>query len=136
MGNLKAEFDTEIAVISQRDIMVRHNSLEAARIASNKVLEDNIGISNYRMTVRVFPHHVLRENVMATGAGADRVQSGMRNSFGKPVGTAARVHCGQAVFSIFLNNDPAAINFAKKALKIAKTKLPGEMRIIVQPAAK
>ncbi|MBI4170413.1 MAG: 50S ribosomal protein L16, partial [Candidatus Aenigmarchaeota archaeon] len=31
---------------------------------------------------------MLRENALATGAGADRFQSGMRQSFGKPVGTA------------------------------------------------
>ncbi|MFC7029415.1 hypothetical protein ACFQH8_22010 [Halomicroarcula sp. GCM10025710] len=41
------------------------------------------------MTLRKFPHQVLRENKQATGAGADRVSDGMRQAFGKIVGTAA-----------------------------------------------
>lgn len=136
MGNLKTEFDTEVSIVFERDMQVRHNSLEAARISANKVLEDKIGINNYRMTVRVFPHHVLRENVMATGAGADRVQSGMRNSFGKPVGTAARVQAGQVVFSIYINKTEESLKTAKQALKIGKSKLPGDMRVVVSPVKK
>lgn len=137
MGNLKAEFDTEVTIVSKRDIQIRHNALEAARVAANKVLESKVGANNYRMTVRVYPHHVLRENVMATGAGADRVQSGMRNSFGKPVGTAARVHSGQAVFSVYVNSsNPATVETAKKALIISKSKLPGEMRIVINSTKK
>ena len=91
MGTLSGDFNTEIALVTDESIQMRSNCLEASRIAANKVLEDNIGVSNYRMKVRVYPHHVIRENVMATGAGADRVQMGMRQSFGKPMGTAARV---------------------------------------------
>jgi large subunit ribosomal protein L10e len=136
MGNLKAEFDTEVSIVSQTDMQIRHNSLEAARISANKLLEDKVGINNYRMTVRVFPHHVLRENVMATGAGADRVQSGMRNSFGKPVGTAARVQAGQIVFSIYVNKTDELLKTAKQALKIGISKLPGEMRVVVSPVKK
>ena len=46
-----------------------------------------------------YPHHVLRENKQATGAGADRVSQGMRCAFGKNVGTAARVKRAKSNFN-------------------------------------
>lgn len=134
MGNLKTRFDTEISLVAEENIQIRHNAIESARIAANKILEDTIGSNNYRFRINVYPHHVLRENVMATGAGADRVQSGMRNSFGKPVGTAARVHKGQAVLSVYINKSEERIINAKKALRVGKMKLPGSIHITIKPA--
>ncbi len=131
-GNLSKEFDTEVSIVSNGQIQIRHNSLEASRIAANKIIEGTIGINNYKFKVRVFPHHVLRENIMATGAGADRVSKGMRRSFGKPIGTAARIRKGQTVFSIYINKSEDAIKIAKKALHTAIGKLPGSMKIVVR----
>lgn len=37
---------------------------------------------------------------MATGAGADRVQSGMRNAFGKPISVEAIVKKDQRIITI------------------------------------
>ncbi len=130
-GNLSKKFDTEISIVSNDRIQIRHNSLEASRVAANKILEDTIGVNNYRFRVRVFPHHVMRENVTATGAGADRVSEGMRKSFGKPIGTAARVRSGQTVFTVHINKSEDAIKIAKKALHTAIIKLPGSMKIVV-----
>lgn len=132
-GNLSREFDTEVSIISNGQIQIRHNSLEASRVAANKILEDMIGVNNYRFKVRVFPHHVMRENVMATGAGADRVSQGMGMSFGKPIGTAARVRKGQTIFTVYINKSEDAIKTVKKALHTAISKLPGSMKIVVHP---
>lgn len=133
-GNLSKKFDTEISIVTNDRIQIRHNSLEASRVAANKILEDTIGVNNYRFQVRVFPHHVMRENVIATGAGADRVSEGMRKSFGKPIGTAARVRSGQTVFTVYINKSEDAIKIAKKALHIAISKLPGSMKIVITPS--
>ncbi len=132
MGNLKAEFDTEISVVMKENVQVRHNAIESARITVNRALEDKLGVSNFRFKIRVYPHHVLRENVMATGAGADRVQSGMRHSFGKPVGTAARVHKKQAMLTVYINKDENRIINVKRALKKGMMKLPGETKITIK----
>jgi len=134
MGNRKGKFDTELSVLSDERIQIRHNALEAARIATNRVLEDKIGVNNYYFKVRVFPHHVMRENVMATGAGADRVQSGMRGAFGKPMGYAARIGKNQAVFTIYINKAEDRMKSVKKALRVGMSKLPGEMKIVVKAA--
>ncbi len=121
-GNAKGKFNLMAVLVSDHDVQIRHNSLEAARVSINKVLEKELGLENYFMKIRVFPHQVIRENAMATGAGADRFQSGMRLSFGHPVGTAARVHKGQVVAEVFV--DSAKEQTARKALKVAKSKLP------------
>ncbi|MBN2014489.1 MAG: 50S ribosomal protein L16 [Candidatus Altiarchaeota archaeon] len=131
-GNLKASFDTEVSIVAEGDIQVRNNALESARIAINQILENTLGANNYMLKVRVYPHHIIRENVMATGAGADRVQSGMRNAFGKPIGTAARVHKDQAVITVYINKSDERLTNAKKALRVGKMKLPGSMRISVR----
>lgn len=131
-GNLSREFDTEVSIVSNDQIQIRHNSLEASRVTANKILEGVIGTSNYRFKVRVFPHHVMRENAMATGAGADRASKGMAKPFGRPIGTAARIKKGQAVFSIYINKSEDSINIAKKALHTAIMKLPGSMKITVR----
>ncbi len=133
MGNNRGDFDTEISIVSNMRIQIRHNALEAARIAANKVLEDNMGINNYHFKIRVVPHHVMRENVMATGAGADRVQSGMRGAFGKPMGYAARINKNQAVFTVFLKKTDDKMKSVKRAMRIAMSKLPGDMKIVVEP---
>lgn len=134
MGNLSAEFDTEISVVAKADIQVRHNALEASRIAVNKILERDLGAGNYRFKIRVYPHHILRENVMATGAGADRVQEGMRRSFGKPMGKAARVKKNQAVMSVYMNKSEEGLISVKKALRAASMKLPGSMKTTIKTA--
>jgi len=76
---------------------------------------------------------VLRENKLATGAGADRVSSGMRGAFGKNVGTAARVHAGQVVLTIRV--PVANFNSAKEALWKASLKLPTPCFIEVEKGA-
>ena len=58
----------------------------------------------------------------ATGAGADRVSQGMRLSFGKNVGTAARVQRNQTVMSIKI--EPEGYSAAKEALRKAGCKFP------------
>jgi large subunit ribosomal protein L10e len=118
---------------------MRHNALEAARVAANKKLETDVGAKNYLFQVRVYPHHVMRENAQASGAGADRVQQGMRKSYGKPVGRAARVQANQKVMSVYADttgDEDTVLKTVKKALKMATLKLPGEIRIIVERKAK
>ena len=103
MGNLSQEFPTEIDLIVEETCQIRHSALEASRISINRKLLKDVGRTNFHFKVRVFPHHVLRENKQATGAGADRVSEGMRLAFGKAVGTAARVEAGQIIFTVYSN---------------------------------
>ncbi|MHA2113057.1 MAG: hypothetical protein ACW98W_16390 [Candidatus Hodarchaeales archaeon] len=46
----------------------------------NRYLTRSVGRENYHYRVCVYPHHRIRENKMMTGAGADRIQNGMRKA--------------------------------------------------------
>ncbi|WP_292601206.1 50S ribosomal protein L16 [Methanobrevibacter sp. UBA212] len=129
MGNLKEEFPVSLSLAVKKPAQIRHNSLEAARIASNRLMQRAAGRMGYHLKLRVYPHQIVRENPMATGAGADRVQSGMRNAFGKPISVEAIVKKGQKIITIDCN----AKNFeeAKVALKRAGMKLPVPCKIVV-----
>jgi large subunit ribosomal protein L10e len=130
MGNLKDEFPIQLTLVAKEECQIRHSSLESARIAANRILIDAVGLTNYHLKIRVYPHEVLRENKQATGAGADRVSQGMRLAFGKAIGTAARVRQGQKIMSIYTN--PANFKNAKKSLVSAGYKLPTPISLIVE----
>jgi large subunit ribosomal protein L10e len=87
-------------------------------------------VNNYQLQVHPFPHTILRENKMIFGAHADRLQDGMRRSFGKPIGTAARVRPDQTIISVRVNAD--AVELAKQSLRRGSAKLPMPCRIVVE----
>ncbi len=126
MGNLQAEFDTILYLLVKRPVQIRDNALEAGRIVANKFLESKIG-TNYFMKILAFPHHVLREKPIATGAGADRYSQGMRQSFGKPSNTAIQVKENQKLIQLRINKENVEIG--KIALKKFGSKLPVPIKI-------
>lgn len=118
----KQDYPVILTLRTDEQTQVRSQALEAGRIAGNRALEKGVGKANYRVKIRVVPHHVLRENKQATGAGADRVSQGMRAAFGAPIGVAARVKRGQALFEVrtFPQHVPAAKRgLWKMGMKIA-----------------
>jgi len=129
MGNNTSDYDSTAQLVATENIIIRHNALESARMAVQKKLEKELGVTNYLFKINVFPHHIIRENVMATGAGADRVQDGMRKSYGKPMGRAARVHANQAVFTVKFNKTTPRVNTVRTTLNSAKKKLPGKFTL-------
>jgi large subunit ribosomal protein L10e len=122
MGDTKSHFEYKFSLVAQAPVQIRHNALEAARVAANKVIFDALGETGYMIQLRVYPHIVLRENRMIATAGADRLQEGMRRSFGKPSGRAARIKSGQSILDIHVNSN--AVDHAKAALRAGSTKLP------------
>ena len=127
MGNKNGKYPNVYHLVIKESCQIRHTALEAARIAANKYISKKAGSLNYKLVIRVIPHHILRENKQATGAGADRVSQGMRKSFGKNVGTAARCRAGQEVITLYVN--PMMENDAKIALRKASMKLPSPVFI-------
>ena len=125
-GNRRAaetgEFKMEMSLFADESCQIRHTALEAARVISNSTIRSAAGMQGYALRIHTYPHHILRENKQATGAGADRVSQGMRCAFGKNVGTAARVKRGQRVISIQFS--PEHYLIAKDALRKASMKFP------------
>ncbi|MEM2850134.1 MAG: 50S ribosomal protein L16 [Candidatus Bathyarchaeia archaeon] len=129
MGDPSGDFKYEARLIALEDAQIRHNALEAARMAVNKFLEEKLGGKGYLLKISVFPHHVLREHKLMTGAGADRLSEGMRRAFGRPSGLAARVKKGQNI--IILRTSENGLSFAKEALTRGASKMPIPTRIDV-----
>ncbi len=133
MGNLSGEFPLTVSLALKKPAHLSHNSLEASRIASNRYMQRRAGRMGYHLKIRVYPHHIVRENPMATGAGADRVQDGMRKAYGKPVSSVAIVKADQRVLTIRTNKK----NFkdAKEALRRAAMKFPVPCKIVIDEGA-
>jgi large subunit ribosomal protein L10e len=66
---------------------------------------------------------------MLSCAGADRLQTGMRSTWGKPYGTVACVNIGQVILSIRCKDANAPV--IMEALHRARYKFPGRQKIIV-----
>ena len=130
MGTPSNTYEYQALLIAEKAVQIRHNALEAARIASNRVLSEKLGTNNYLLKILPFPHVVLRENKMIFGAHADRLQDGMRNAFGKAIGLAARVKPGQSLILANINKD--GIELATQALKRGGAKLPTPCRVVIR----
>jgi large subunit ribosomal protein L10e len=121
VGNPSLDYDLKLELRAKERAQIRHNSIEAARVAANKKLSE-IGEGNYYLFVKVYPHVVLRENKMIATAGADRLQEGMRRAFGKPIGLAARIEVDDIILEARVKGEN--LEKAKEALKVATSKLP------------
>ena len=109
MGDLKGyangKYPIEMIVKTKEQIQIRDNAIEAARQFLNRHLVNGIG-KDFYFEVKVYPHHLLRENKMLTGAGSDRMQTGMAHSFGKTIGRAALLKRNQVLLEyMFIQKD-------------------------------
>lgn len=129
-GQAGDNYDYKVELLATEKIQIRHNALEAARLAANKRMATAGEMSFFSM-LKVYPHVVLRENKMIATAGADRLQEGMRRAFGKATGLAARVKPGQVLLEAFVT--AANLDLAKEGFKVASSKIgcPTEVRITV-----
>jgi large subunit ribosomal protein L10e len=128
MGDTKGTFEIEAKLIALERAQIRHSALEAARVATNRILIDKL-INDYLMVVNLYPHIILRENKMIFGAHADRLQQGMRRSFGTPIGTAAKVEVDQTIITVKVKAGQEAV--AKESLKRGSAKLPIPCKIVI-----
>ncbi len=127
-GKFRDDYDYKFTLISEGRVQIRHNALEAARVAASKKVA-LIGEENFYLKVVSYPHLILRENKMIATAGADRLQEGMRKAFGKPIGLAARVDIGDTVLELSLKAEN--MEKGKEAMRAAATKLPMKTKMEV-----
>jgi len=94
------DWELVVGLKVNRQIQISSNALEAIRITINSSLQNKLGRTNFRFRIRPKPFQKIRENRMLAFAGADRVQSGMRNSFGRSTGVCARVRAGAIICDV------------------------------------
>lgn len=125
MGDLEngaKNFPIRLQLISKEDSNIRANAIEAARISVLRRIEGRYGRKGFYFKIKAYPHHVIRENPLAAGAGADRLSTGMKHSFGKTIGTAARIFKGKVLFELHLQEGQEAVG--RRALQVGSSKLP------------
>ena len=123
------EFPITVHLVSLEKEQISSEALEAARIAANKYLIKFCGKDSFHIRCRVHPWHVIRINKMLSCAGADRLQTGMRGAWGKPIGRVGRVTIGQILFSIRVKDSNK--HHAMESLRRAKFKFPGRQEVVV-----
>ncbi|MFX0007189.1 MAG: 50S ribosomal protein L16 [Promethearchaeota archaeon] len=123
------DWELVIGLKANNQVQISSNTLEAIRVTINGVLQRKLGRQNYRLRIRPKPFQKYRENRMLAFAGADRVQSGMRNSFGRSTGVCARIRAGQVVADVgcYLRNLP----LIRDRLRVASMKISGSCQIVV-----
>ena len=134
MGNQRAfaqnKHNYAVKLVSEQKVLIRDNALESCRMLINKLL-DKQALGQYYFAIKVYPHHILRENKTAGGAGADRISTGMQQSFGVTIGRAAIVNPGKEIFFISCENENVA-RIAKGILTHVKAKVPCKTRIVFE----
>lgn len=120
----------ELTLVADESAQIRHNALEACRQYMIKRLDLEIP-GQYLFKVVPFPHHIQRENKMLTGAGADRMSSGMQLSFGNPMGKAALVKKNTPIFFFALANDKG-VRIVRDMIKRVRPKLPMKTKVLYE----
>jgi len=134
LGNKRAyhegKFKHVLKFIAVERVQIRDNALEAGRLVVNKRLEKKLP-GHFYFAIKVFPHHILRNNKTASGAGADRLSSGMKHSFGVIEGRAAIVNAGKEIFEVAVENEQG-LKIAREALAMVKAKMPCKSKIVYE----
>jgi large subunit ribosomal protein L10e len=132
-GNQKdfalGKFKYAVSMVTNENIQIRDNALEAVRQYLTKAFDTQI-LGAYFLELRVHPHHILRNNKTAAGAGADRLSSGMRHSFGVVEGRAAQVKKGTSIFIVYCETDAGA-RMARISMRTTVAKLPCSTKILM-----
>ena len=123
------EWELVVGLKVDKQVQISSNALEAIRITINTPLQKKIGRTNFRLRMRSKPFQKYRENRMLAFAGADRVQSGMRNSFGRSTGVCARVKAGAVVLDVGCRLKDLPL--VRNRLRIASMKISCGSQIVV-----
>mmetsp|Transcript_11307 Transcript_11307/g.17163 ORF Transcript_11307/g.17163 Transcript_11307/m.17163 type:complete len:236 (+) Transcript_11307:114-821(+) len=122
-------FPLVIHFVSLEKVQIASEALEAARITANRYFMKTCGKDGFHMRIRKHPFHVTRINKMLSCAGADRLQTGMRHAWGKPMGTAARVDIGDVLMSVRIKDENKAN--ALEAFRRTGFRFPGKQQSLV-----
>ena len=135
MGDIKGfennKYKIKMSLDAGESVQVRDLALEAIRQTLNKDMT-NMFQKNFFLRCNVYPHNILRNNrIFSGGSKGERVQTGMKNSFGSSEGRAAIVKRGKSVFTTYFNgNDNVAS--VRLFFKKVKPKLPGKSLVNVE----
>ena len=127
----KGEMKHVIKLVSGEKVQIRDNALESARKYVLRLLTEKIPEEFY-FEVKTYPHQILRENKVYSGASkGERVNTVMAQSFGSVMGRAAVVKKDKTVFLVALYSAEHR-SLVNDALSRIKSKLPCHTRILYE----
>merc|ERR1712048_555547 len=84
-----------VVLLSLRPLRLSGESLESARNIILRQLNENCAKDGFNILLNFNTLEIIRSNKVLNYVGADRIQTGMRNPFGKVCGRVGRVdNCG------------------------------------------
>jgi len=109
MGNIQkyeaGDYKIRVTLSAGENIQIRDIALEAIRQGLNKDMTKMVG-KDFFLRVNVYPHNILRNNrIFSGGSKGERVQTGMKNSFGSSEGRAAVIKNGKSIFTLYFNGE-------------------------------
>lgn len=120
-----------VALVATRQIQIRDTAIEAGRMHVHKMLDEQIP-GEYFMSVKIHPHHFLRNNKTSGVAGADRLSTGMSHSFGVIEGRAALLPANKEIFFVSCKDEKGA-RITRDAMESIRAKMPGATKIVFGP---
>jgi len=135
MGDVKkfeaGKFKIKITLSTQQNIQVRDFALEAVRQPLNRDMIKLVQ-KNFFLRCNVYPHNILRNNRVYSGSSkGERVQTGMKKSFGTPEGRAATVKKGKPIFTLYFA-DESKLPEVRELFKKVVPKLPCKTKVVVE----
>jgi large subunit ribosomal protein L10e len=136
MGNIKkfeeGKYKIKVTVSTTHNVQIRDFALEAVRQSLHKDMTKLLTQKNYFLRCNCYPHNILRNNRVYSGASkGERVQTGMKKSFGSSEGRAAILKRGRPIFSLYFNGEEHLPDVRKSFKKITP-KLPCKTRVVVE----
>lgn len=110
MGDYKGfeagRYKYKMTLSTQENIQIRDFALEAIRQSIHKDMTKLLTQKHYFLRCNVYPHNILRNNrIFSGGSKGERVQTGMRKSFGSAEGRAAVIKKGRPIFTVYFNGE-------------------------------
>jgi ribosomal protein L16/L10AE len=130
-GFVEGKYKIKVEILSDENIQIRDCALEAVRQSLHKDFA-KILPKSYFLRCNVYPHNILRNNrIFSGGSKGERVQTGMKHSFGSSEGRAAVIRSGKSIFTIYFNGEEHLPN-VRKFLKKVTPKLACKTKTRIQ----
>lgn len=131
-GFEKGKYKIKITLSTQENIQIRDLALEAIRQSLHKDMTKLLTQKNYFLRCNVYPHNILRNNrIFSGGSKGERVQTGMKKSFGSPEGRAATIKKGKSIFTLYFNGGEH-LPKVRKFFKKVTPKLACKAKVVVE----
>jgi large subunit ribosomal protein L10e len=126
------KYKIKVVLSTQENIQIRDFALEAIRQSIHKDMTKLLTQKHYFFRCNVYPHNILRNNrIFSGGSKGERVQTGMKKSFGSSEGRAATIKKGSPIFTLYFNGEEHLPN-VRKFFKKVTPKLACKAKVKVE----